>query len=71
MGQYPDGIAPGTLAAGEEHDPNEGVRTHRTKTVWTLREVLKTPYHLVYYGCQHYHGAWTWACGLSRRAAFN
>ena len=42
VGQYPDGITP-TRADGEVHNPNEGIRTHRTQTVWTLKEVLKTP----------------------------
>ena len=42
IGQYPDGIAPGTLSRdGLTLQPTEA-RTYRTKVVWTLREVLRT-----------------------------
>ena len=42
MGQYPDGIAPGSGQSGQATHPNEGMKTHRTQTPWTLKEVLKS-----------------------------
>ena len=41
MGQHPDGITPGAVSADGKIAPS-GIRTFRTKTTWTLREVLKT-----------------------------
>ena len=42
LGQYPDGIAPGTLAPGEQAGVAFKNRTFRSSSVWTLREVLKS-----------------------------
>jgi MFS family permease len=42
LSQYPDGIAPGTLSADGKTVQSSEARTFRTKTVWTLREVLRT-----------------------------
>jgi MFS family permease len=42
LGQYPDGIAPGTVLPGEEVGKKVAARTYRTDEVWALREVLRT-----------------------------
>jgi len=42
LGQYPDGIAPGSGQLGKEDNPNEGIRTFRSEVTWTLKEVLKS-----------------------------
>jgi len=42
LGQYPDGIAPGSVSGGTQGGQSNQARTYRTKEVWTLREVLKT-----------------------------
>ena len=43
IGQYPDGIAPGTgVPGGQTGTSDEGLKTYRTNLVWTLKEVLKT-----------------------------
>jgi MFS family permease len=42
LGQYPDGITPGTPVPGEEPGKQFQARTFRTNSVWTLREVLRS-----------------------------
>jgi MFS family permease len=42
MGQYPDGITPGSGSPGQVTNPNEGTKTYRTQSPWTIREVLKS-----------------------------
>lgn len=42
MGQYPDGISPGEAEAYDAAE-KKAVRTYRTSSVWTVREVFKTP----------------------------
>ena len=42
IGQFPDGIAPGSVPVNAKSKKEASSRVFRTETVWTLKEVLKT-----------------------------
>ena len=43
VGQFPDGISPGSAMLNEESGKTGSARTFRTQTIWTIRYVFKTP----------------------------
>jgi sugar phosphate permease len=43
VGQFPDGIGPGSASDGDDSAASKKARTYRTSETWALREILRTP----------------------------